>query len=1084
MIAHALRQLLREARVTAVLLAAITLVTAFAALAPLYVRMVSSAELDTQLTRLEPRQQRFEISNDAPLPADLFAPLQNDLAEIVTSTHRYAQTVARHCGLSTDDGLAPPYLPCYRQFLYDDLTTAFTLVDGRFSQPNDDVLEFVLTAETIDKAMSLSEAMPLTVGRVYVLTDGRAVTRAELVGIVTSNIPQGSAHWDGQISVHGQIIPIIGNAPTEFDMALLVHPDVFQTAFDARADRAYVMRVQLDLTQLKSSQLNAVESRLNTAIADVRRQYPEAEIFSPVSTLLASFQARVAEVMQPVILLVALTMLLLLYTLVTTGSLILDRSRTGWAQMAGRGGSARQLVLMHLISMGTLGLLAWLMSVPLAFVFAVALAALGPQAGIINFPQATDLPLDAFLFGGAAALLAIVALVLPGVPAAFTSFARLKSESGRPVSRPLWARYFLDVILTVLGIVFVVRARGLTDITDPFSLAGPALLLTGAALLWLRVFPLLMRLAGAVFGTLNRLSVRLAFWGLERDPGTYGQLVMLVVGTLALGTASLALTQTRADGAWDTAYRQLNADAVLTVVPTAIDAAYDYTQIDGVNSASPVMLIDSVSGTGSLRAAIIGYTDPDTPEIAALADAEFAFSGLVLPDDAAVIAVEAYGEMPLSAAGEAPVQTRITLDIINGDQIHVDLPMTTADENIDAQWMTYTAALDPALLGRPLYRFAGIRFPSTQQTASGPYGDDGRFDHTIYIDGLRTETSDGGQTPLLTPDMTLTSVFTRPVASADMRSSVLTYGPTSDVLTPDGRQPMRVLYNRNISLANRVPTLEFLRVDQVLPVLVSPALADSIGSASRLRRPLQIGDSLLSEFPADRNDDTVRLRLEYVVVGFVTPPAPYGPNAPVLMTRMDWLQTQANQSLRSRDRAYGINRINLQLVERQPSEALRSALAAIPGVTQVDFAYDRFAAFQRAPLANAVTGMLFAGFCAAFGLIVLQAGFYTAVMLRRRATSFAVLRSLGWGSGNILQMLAIEQAAVVLPALVIGVVVGTGLAVLLAPLMTTDVALLRVPLLQVAGLLAVVAVLFVALLVWAANTLRSADITTHMRTVE
>src|SRR5690606_15711568 len=178
-------------------------------------------------------------------------------------------------------------------------------------------------------------------------------------------------------------------------------------------------------------------------------------------------------------------------------------------------------------------------------------------------PSLSDIPPESFLFSGGAAVLSGGALVLPGIPAAFTSFARLKSEAGRPASRPLWARYYADLILTGLGLAFVLRAQGTGDLTDPFSLAGPALLLTGAALLWLRVFPLLMRVAGGLFGTLNNFGVRLAFWGLERDPGSSGQLVMLVVGALALGTASLVLTQTRAQGAWEAARAPLATDALL-----------------------------------------------------------------------------------------------------------------------------------------------------------------------------------------------------------------------------------------------------------------------------------------------------------------------------------------------------------------------------------------------------------------------------------------------------------------------------------------------------------------------------------------
>ena len=76
MIVLVFRQLWREPRVTAVLLAAIALVTSFAALAPLYVRMVASAELDVRMTALVPRQQRLELNSETPLTGDVLAPIE------------------------------------------------------------------------------------------------------------------------------------------------------------------------------------------------------------------------------------------------------------------------------------------------------------------------------------------------------------------------------------------------------------------------------------------------------------------------------------------------------------------------------------------------------------------------------------------------------------------------------------------------------------------------------------------------------------------------------------------------------------------------------------------------------------------------------------------------------------------------------------------------------------------------------------------------------------------------------------------------------------------------------------------------
>ncbi|HRL14354.1 MAG TPA: hypothetical protein PKX07_20905, partial [Aggregatilineales bacterium] len=181
------------------------------------------------------------------------------------------------------------------------------------------------------------------------------------------------------------------------------------------------------------------------------------------------------------------------------------------------------------------------------------------------------------------------------------------------------------------------------------------------------------------------------------------------------------------------------------------------------------------------------------------------------------------------------------------------------------------------------------------------------------------------------------------------------------------------------------------------------------------------------------------------------------------------------------DEGAGINRAHMMLDTRQPSDALRARIAALPGVETATFAYDRYVALQRAPLANAVTGMLFAGFCAAFGLIVLQAGFYTAFTLRKRAGSFAVLHALGWGMDGVTRMLAVEQAAVIAPAIVIGTATGAGLAALLLPLLGEGLAALQLPAAQIGALVLAIVILFAVLIAGSAAALRQTGMTRRLR---
>src|SRR5262249_31628046 len=178
---------------------------------------------------------------------------------------------------------------------------------------------------------------------------------------------------------------------------------------------------------------------------------------------------------------------------------------------------------------------------------------------------------------------AVVVLTLPAIPAARRSLAQLKQIVSRPPARPLWARFWLDVVIMLLGLAFLARllffisgdlgqtvsllvmnprqliqlildsANQTGGLGDPLNLLGPALLLTGVALFWLRLFPTLMRLIDGIIRRNNGLTGPLSVWNVERDPGHYAQLVLLLIGTLALGTAAISLGATRDTGAWASA---------------------------------------------------------------------------------------------------------------------------------------------------------------------------------------------------------------------------------------------------------------------------------------------------------------------------------------------------------------------------------------------------------------------------------------------------------------------------------------------------------------------------------------------------
>jgi hypothetical protein len=123
------------------------------------------------------------------------------------------------------------------------------------------------------------------------------------------------------------------------------------------------------------------------------------------------------------------------------------------------------------------------------------------------------------------------------------------------------------------------------------------------------------------------------------------------------------------------------------------------------------------------------------------------------------------------------------------------------------------------------------------------------------------------------------------------------------------------------------------------------------------------------------------------------------------------------------------NEVWLSTNSYQPSAMLSEQLAQPTlGVRAVHTAAGRREELRRDPLSNAFAGILFAGFWVALLLSLVGMSFYLALSVRRREVSFAVLRSLGWSSQEVWRLLVVEQVALAVPAVTVGIAVGIGLA--------------------------------------------------------
>ncbi len=754
----------------------------------------------------------------------------------------------------------------------------------------------------------------------------------------------------------------------------------------------------------------------------VTSQRPDAQVITGLVSIIRVFLDQIAAVQAPVTFLTAGVMVLVLYYVLTTTSLALEQQANEWATVSSRGGSSFQLLFMHGVTVLFQCAVGLAVSLPVAQGLLYLLRRVGPLARLAVGPQLhIAAPPETWDYAIIAALVAAMALLLPAIPAARRTIITLQQTVARPPHRPAWSRFFLDIVLLALGAALLVRAAQLGDLRaetftgqatlDAMTVLAPLLILTGGALLWLRLFPLLMRIIGRAAAARRGLAAPLALWGISRNPGHYAQLVLLLLGAFGLGGMASTLGATRDTAAWEQA-RLITGGAVRVEMEERTDLyATDWATLPDVTAVSPVFH---------------GYTgDPDRPttiqivgvEPEALPAVNPAFAelmpdllagtpanqgGIPLPAEASRLAMWAYHQAPAGAT--------LSLFAVLGDRWGRIQPLEMAgDVTSKDDWVRWETGV-PADDGRPPWRLLGLALVSQRGTA-------GVIQGQVFFDDLEAIRPDNSAVALEqfeTDDHEW-------IPPKDIDNMGETAVGLSDTLAHSGGQSLKLGYSAiETERYGTVPAGTWVdRVDPAaIPVLVSRTWAEF--------RRYQVGDPFHIEVILPPNIRRQRVLCEIVALVDTFPTLGSNPK-PFVVGSLHHLLPAIN--LGATRWPLEPNEVWLSLGTPQPSAGLLDTLTTPGnGISAVHTAYERQEILRREPLPNAFSGILFGGFWVALALSLVGLGFYLMLTARRRMVSFGVLRALGWSGRDVWRLLVLEQIALAVPAVVVGLLLGVELA--------------------------------------------------------
>ena len=301
---------------------------------------------------------------------------------------------------------------------------------------------------------------------------------------------------------------------------------------------------------------------------------------------------------------------------------MLDMEQNEIAVLKSRGANRRQLLTLYTLQS--------LILAAVAYAGGVALSphlcqVLGSANSFLEFVRrsALDAQINStvLLYGAAAALLSVLAMVLPVLRRSKTTIVSHKQgRNHRRSDRPLWQKLGLDVILLGVSLYGLYSFNGQKEALsqkvlegaslDPLLFLSSSLFMIAAGLLALRVLPAVVWLVFTPFKKLWSPALYASFLRILRTRRSQGFIVVFLVITIALGVFNADAARTINGNKEDNLRYEIGADLVLqekwsdnsaslTDNPN-LDLVYNepdygrFLAMDGVQSCAKV-LTDSVS---------------------------------------------------------------------------------------------------------------------------------------------------------------------------------------------------------------------------------------------------------------------------------------------------------------------------------------------------------------------------------------------------------------------------------------------------------------------------------------------------------
>lgn len=549
-----IRHLLRHWRMNLIVLLGLVLAAAFLAGLPTYATAIAGRSLRQQIDSATVSARNIEVTGGG-MNAAVYGQLQDYLGELLlgrVEVQKSGQGFLASALYRDEVELRFAEFLRYQAWTFSNFNQDVTLVDGRFPRhiepvPNSFKTEIeavvgLASVENLTFDQSAGEVFQLEtlhVGDQLRSEDG--TFRINIVGVIQPNDPKSDAWWGESLPFEFARAALNGaNQPETVTLSLIVPSQTMNVVLGG-GERSW--RLLIDSSKITVNNVDQVQTNLSNAISNLR-----VNLETGLLGIINQYQVALANAQVTLFLLTVQSLIFVLYTVAMISSFLLEQSRGILATLVGRGFNGLQITQLFAIQ-GFL--LAFLGAAPLGPLLARALLALWGMATHTVVPSslATESWLLSLLAAGFSWLTLVVA-IYSGTQGNILDWQR---QLARPSTQAGWQKYYLDVFLLVLGglIYWQLQDTGTVvaqlaqnealaaaGVSDPLLLLGPSLLLIAVTLIFLRIFPYLLRLASWWANRVRGLILPFGLAKLSRDPVGPSRVVLLI--SLAAGLTLFA----------------------------------------------------------------------------------------------------------------------------------------------------------------------------------------------------------------------------------------------------------------------------------------------------------------------------------------------------------------------------------------------------------------------------------------------------------------------------------------------------------------------------------------------------------------